>query len=136
MNLKKFDKSTKSCNKKLMSWRLLTRQFFFNVEDVHLVLSRLLKERVETYQIRTLQYQQKSRWNISILNFSSIVERILNKKNDVKRSRLRWLWTLIIKTTKRLKLITSVFASMKRSLIMCMLDLTISRIIFTKSDKM
>ena len=136
MNLRKFNKSTKNCNKKLMSWRLLTRQFSFNVENVHFVLFRLLKERVETHQIQTLQYQQKSRRNILILNLSSVVERASNKKNDVKKSRLKWLWTLIIKTTKQLRLITFAFASMKRSLIMYMFDLTISQTIFTKSDKM
>ena len=126
----------KNCNKKLMNWKLLTKQFSFNVEDVYFVLSRLLKERVETHQIRTLRYQQESRRNILILNLSSVVEKVLNEKNNIKKLKLKWLWTLIIKTTKQLKLITSAFASVKKSLIMCMFDLTISRTIFTKPNKM
>ena len=136
MSSKRFDKSTKSCNKKLMSWRQLTKQLHFNVEDVHLVRVRQQKICVTIFQSRTLRCQQENRRNISILNLSSVVEKISNEKNDVKRLRLRWSWTLIIETTKRLKLITSAFASVKKSLIMYMLNLTIFRTIFTRSDKM
>ena len=136
MNLKRFDKSTKSCNKKLMSWKQLTKQSHFNVENVHLVRSRLLKVNVTIFQTRTSRYQWESRRSILILNLSSVVEKILNKKNDVKKLKLRWSWTLIIETMKRLKLITFAFASVKRSSIICILDLTISRTIFTRFDKM
>ena len=126
----------KSCNKKLTNWKQLTRQFHFNVEDVHFVRSRLLKMNVTIFSTRTFRYQRESRRSILILNLSSVVEKTSNKKNDIKKLKLRWSWTLIIETTKRLKLITFVFASVKKSLIMYMLDLTIFRTIFTRLDKM
>ena len=64
-----------------------------------------------------------------------MVEKMSNEKNDVKRLKLKWLWTLIIEITRRLKLIISVSVLVKRLSIMSMLDLTISRTIFIKFDK-
>ena len=136
MNLKRFDKLMKNCNKKLMSWKQLTKQFHFNVENVHFVRFRLLKVSVTIFQTQTSRYQWKNQQNISILNLSSVVEKILNEKNDVKKLKSKWLWTLIIETMKQLKLIMSAFASMKKSLIMCMFNLTIFWTISTKFDKM
>ena len=136
MSLKKFDKLTKSCNKKLMNWKQLTKQSHFNVENVHFVQFRLLKMSVTILQTRTFQYQRKNRRSILILNLSSVVEKILNEKNDVKRLKLKWSWTLITEIMKRLKLITFALALVKKSSIMYIFNLTISWTIFTKSDKM
>ena len=50
-NLIKFDKLIKICNRKLMRWKQLTKQFYFNIENVYFAHFRLLKIHVMIFQL-------------------------------------------------------------------------------------